>query len=88
MAENSTPHPNLSDKEIWNQFRAGNDDAFERIYNSYFDRLYNYGCQFSKDHALVEDTLQELFLDLRRRALSPVARVSRVTDMDKRMNKD
>lgn len=58
---------NLSDFEIWNLFRSGSDSAFNFIYQKYFDKLYNYGCQFTKDQSLVEDTLQDLFLELRRR---------------------
>ena len=63
----ATYQDNLSDKEIWNLFRSGSDAAFEYLYETYFDKLYNYGCQFTKDHALVEDTLQELFIELRKR---------------------
>ena len=58
----------LTDKEIWDLFRTGSDSAFEYIYLQYFDKLYNYGCQFTTDTALVEDVLQELFLDLKRRS--------------------
>lgn len=56
-----------SDLELWNRFRSGSEPAFEFIYQQYFDKLYNYGCQFTQDHALVEDVLQELFLELKRR---------------------
>jgi len=58
----------LSDEEIWKLFKSGNNLAFEYIYQVYFDKLYNYGHQFTRDHALVEDALQELFLDLKRRS--------------------
>ncbi|HKK80092.1 MAG TPA: sigma-70 family RNA polymerase sigma factor, partial [Phaeodactylibacter sp.] len=56
-----------SDLELWNLFRSGSEPAFEYIYQAYFDKLYNYGCQFTQDHALVEDVLQELFIELKRR---------------------
>lgn len=58
----------LSDFEIWNLFRSGSEPAFDFIYKTYFDKLFNYGCQFTKDHLLVEDVLQDLFLDLKRRS--------------------
>ena len=57
----------LTDKEVWELFRSGSNSAFEFIYKEYFDKLYNYGCQFTQDHSLVEDTIQELFLELNRR---------------------
>lgn len=58
----------LSDFEIWNLFRSGSDSAFDFIYQKYFDKLFNYGCQFTKDRPLVEDTLQDLFIELKRRS--------------------
>lgn len=57
----------ISDFELWEMFRNGSDIAFEKIYGIYYDKLYNYGCQFTTDKTLVEDALQELFLDLYRR---------------------
>ncbi len=59
---------NLQDSEIWDLFIGGSDAAFDHIYQSYFDRLYNYGCQFTPDHSLVEDAIQELFIELRKRS--------------------
>lgn len=57
----------VSDFEIWNLFRSGDDTAFQVIYHTYFDKLFNYGCHFTRDFTLVEDTLQDLFIDLKRR---------------------
>lgn len=57
----------FSELEIWNLFRSGNESAFNLIYQKYFDKLYNYGCQFTQDHALVEDVLQDFFIELKRR---------------------
>jgi RNA polymerase sigma factor (sigma-70 family) len=64
---------NLKDSEIWSLFLSGSDSAFDYVYTKYFDKLYNYGCQFTPDHLLVEDAIQELFIDLKRRLsnLSP-----------------
>lgn len=66
------------DSEIWSLFKGGNEVAFNHIYRISFDRLYNYGCQFTKDKALVEDAIQDLFIDLRRRS-------STLSDTDKIM---
>lgn len=67
MKINQSDEQNLSDFEIWNLFRSGSDSAFNFIYQKYFDKLYNYGCQFTKDQSLVEDTLQDLFIELKQR---------------------
>lgn len=58
----------LSEREIWKLFQSGSDSAFNYLYQTYFDKLYNYGRQFTKDHAMVEDALQELFIELKRRS--------------------
>lgn len=67
MKKNRSDEQELSDFEIWNLFRSGSDSAFNYIYRQYFDKLYNYGCQFTQDHLLVEDALQDLFIELKRR---------------------
>ncbi|MFT5642064.1 MAG: RNA polymerase sigma factor (sigma-70 family) [Cyclobacteriaceae bacterium] len=69
-------HESMEDRsegELWDSFRSGNDAAFDFIYQKYFDRLYNYGRQFTPHTAIVEDAIQELFIELRRRSsfLSP-----------------
>src|SRR5690606_8603457 len=63
----------LKDIEVWNTFRTGNDEAFIFIYTTYFDRLFAYGMRIVGDEHLVEDAIQELFIDLRnqRGRLSP-----------------
>ena len=53
------------DSVIWKAFRLKHEGAFSYIYDHYFDVLFNYGCQFTKDRGLVEDILQDFFLDLR-----------------------
>jgi len=67
MKKKQRAEQELSDFEIWNLFRSGSDSAFDFIYQKYFNKLYNYGCQFTKDQSLVEDTLQDLFIELKRR---------------------
>lgn len=53
------------DSLIWKAFQLKHEGAFSYIYDQYFDVLFNYGCQFTKDRGLVEDILQDFFLDLR-----------------------
>ena len=68
MKKNQSDIHGLPDAEVWNLFRHGSEAAFEFIYTKHFDKLYNYGCQFTKDHSLVEDVLQALFIELKRRS--------------------
>ncbi|MEY3243046.1 MAG: hypothetical protein RIR11_4485 [Bacteroidota bacterium] len=77
MKEIRIDEQELSDGEIWNLFRSGSDSAFDYIYQKYFDKLYNYGCQFTQDQSLVEDTLQDLFIELKLRCayLSPTDKI-------------
>ncbi len=51
---------------IWNKFRDGDRKAFETIYNEFIDALYAYGTRLTSHRALVEDAIQDLFLDLYR----------------------
>ena len=58
----------LKDHEIdtllWNQFKNGEQDAFAEIFRKYYPGLFNYGCRISTDSNLVEDCIQELFMDM------------------------
>lgn len=58
--------------EIWSEFKAGNDEAFTWIFDTYSDSLFQYGRKLVKDIFLVEDCIQELFIKLynNRRSLS------------------
>nr|WKN38197.1 sigma-70 family RNA polymerase sigma factor [Tunicatimonas sp. TK19036] len=63
----------VDDTRTWDAFRTGNQAAFEYIYQTHFQALYRYGRKFSKDTALIGDTLQQLFTDLwqKRKKLGP-----------------
>jgi RNA polymerase sigma-70 factor (ECF subfamily) len=56
-----TQHDQL--RMYWSSMCQGDQHAFEKFYQSTFDRLYQYGMKLANE-ALVEDCLQELFLDL------------------------
>ncbi len=49
---------------FWAAFRQGSETAYAHLYKNYFHKLYNYGIKFSADTALVEDCLQQLFVEL------------------------
>ena len=55
----------VEDVGIWNAFREGSDAAFVFIYETYFERLYAYGLRIVADASLVEDAIQEIFIELR-----------------------
>ncbi len=48
----------------WLKFRKGDRAAFQRIYDFFFDRLYQYGHKLTHQSDLLEDCIQELFLTL------------------------
>lgn len=54
----------MSEKKLWNELRSGNKSALEQIYTSNFDDLFAYGKKFSSDISIIEDCIQELFIDL------------------------
>lgn len=57
---------NKKDKEIWQAYNAGDDEAFVYIYNEYVHSLLTFGVQFAS-RATVLDAIQDLFLYLKRR---------------------
>lgn len=54
----------MSEKEIWNKLRNGDQGALEKIYRSYYSDLYIYGKRLTRDETTVEDCIQELFVEL------------------------
>jgi len=56
------------------QLSQGNEAAFNSLYHSYADTLFNYGRQMTRHEALVEDALQETFINIwqQRHALAHV----------------
>ncbi len=53
-----------SDTERWIRFKKGNDHSFSAIYAEYSGKLYLYGQKFTKQAAIIEDCIQELFMEL------------------------
>jgi len=54
----------LEDGRVWDAFRGGSETALIFIYETYFDSLFSYGLRIAGDADLVEDAIQELFIDL------------------------
>ena len=52
------------DAIVWDTFRSGNRKAFDYIFHRHIRLLYTYGSRISVDQGLVEDCIQDLFIDL------------------------
>lgn len=65
------------DASLWNDFRAGNKQVFERIFLAHYDDLYRYGMRLIGDEEVVKDCIQNLFQRLwqRRKALEAIAEI-------------
>lgn len=53
-----------SDKEWWAALQAGEEKALAHIYATHIDDLLQYGHRFSQDASLIEDCVQDLFVQL------------------------
>jgi RNA polymerase sigma factor (sigma-70 family) len=63
----------VSDSELWQRFKSGEESAYAQIFRTYYPSMRSYGIKFGNNVALVEDCIQELFLELweRRASLGP-----------------
>ena len=52
------------DQLFWQKIINGDKRAYENLYINYFKKFYNYGRKFTQDAVLIEDCIQELFLDI------------------------
>ncbi|HAZ04277.1 MAG: hypothetical protein A2W90_23040 [Bacteroidetes bacterium GWF2_42_66] len=51
-------------QDVWNEFKKGDMEAFRQIYNAFLSNLYSYGSKLTNNTLVVEDSIQEMFLDL------------------------
>ncbi|MFC6997096.1 RNA polymerase sigma factor [Rufibacter roseus] len=63
--------------ELWDKFRAGEEEAFAQIFSVFSDTLFSYGCRLHSDKELVKDCLQDLFVTIwnRRHVLGPTTSI-------------
>ena len=66
----------LDDVRLWELFREGKEIAFSHIYGTHFEGLFQYGCQFTKNESLVEDALQDMFIELREKRKQTIIQTS------------
>jgi len=50
--------------DSWRKFISGDDTALSTIYLGIYDDLLNFGLKFSTERTIVEDCIQNLFIDL------------------------
>ncbi|WP_439487192.1 RNA polymerase sigma factor [Algoriphagus sp.] len=60
-------YENKPDVEIWRAFDKGDEFAFNYLYRTYVVRMFKYGCQLCRDQALIQDCIQNIFIDLRKK---------------------
>ena len=53
-----------AEKILWNKMLNGSDEAFSIIYKSYSVSLYVYGLKFTTRQDIIEDCIQDLFINL------------------------
>jgi RNA polymerase sigma factor (sigma-70 family) len=52
------------ERVVWSSLKQGNRAALDYIFAKYIRLLYAYGNKITKDYALVEDCIQDLFVEL------------------------
>ncbi|MPR36997.1 RNA polymerase sigma factor [Salmonirosea aquatica] len=53
-----------SDHELWHLIRKGSEQGFRSFFDRYHATLYHYGCTLSCSADLVEDAVQDVFIDV------------------------
>lgn len=47
---------------LWGEFLRGDQNSLSKIYLNNVNVLFDFGCKFTSDHALVKDCIQEVFI--------------------------
>ncbi len=56
----------MLDEIIWKSVKSGDSDAFRDIYNKYSDEMFRYGFKLSGSTEIVEDAIQNVFINIYR----------------------
>ena len=54
----------MSDQKLWRRLKSGDSRALENIYRQHVHALIDYGSRFTPDTPLVEDAIQDLFIEI------------------------
>ena len=49
---------------LWESFRKGDKEAFAALFRQHYETLFRFGGKFTTDTELLEDCIQELFIEL------------------------
>jgi len=49
---------------LWSGFRNGEEKAFSEMYSLYVDNLFSYGMKICHNRELVQDSIQDVYIDL------------------------
>jgi RNA polymerase sigma factor (sigma-70 family) len=52
------------DITLWESFRKGDKDSFAALFRQHYETLFRFGSKFTTDSELLEDCIQELFIEL------------------------
>ena len=66
-SESIKHYENKQDPDIWRAFNGGDELAFNYIYRMYASVMFQYGAQISRDECIIQDCIQNIFIDLRRK---------------------
>ena len=66
-SESIKQYENKPDQDIWKAFNRGDEMAFNYIYRLYAAAMFQYGAQFAADEHVLQDCIQNIFIDLRRK---------------------
>lgn len=53
-----------NDIKLWDSLKDGDQSALKKIYDQEFSFLFNYGRKITPDQSLVEDSIQDLFIEV------------------------
>lgn len=60
----------MTETDIWSSYRNGNEASFRKLYDHYYAGLLGYGSRFTRDHQVIEESIQDLFIKLWRNRAS------------------
>lgn len=49
---------------LWESYKQGDSASFGKLFRKYYQPLFQFGSKFSSEHELLEDCIQELFVEL------------------------
>lgn len=56
--------PIVDEQGLWQQFQAGNEQAFQQLHQHHVRHLLNYGLRLHGSLSAVEDCIQDVFIEL------------------------